>query len=130
MKRADRKKAVRAWQAEQATAARGDAVIRHRRWFFVVHLSPARRIGAGLLYEVQRLDDDGRGVEVARYTDPDADVELCGEAVPTPVLRSAADLPEGQGCYVDESGWEVTPLGHRVAPGVARARGGQDPDRG
>jgi len=129
VKPTDRKKAVRAWQAERAAAAKAGGVVRHQHWFFVVHLSAVRRGTSEAPYEVQLLDEDGRAIEVARFAGPESSVDLRGVAVPSAVLQSAAELPEGQGCYVDEAGWEVTALGHRVAAEVARATGGRKQNR-
>ncbi len=129
MTKADRKKAIRAWQAERAADANRGSVVHHDRWFFVVHVPIARRRAADVPYEVQRLDEHGRGIEAMQFGDPASRVELGGEAVPSAVLRSATELPEGQGCYVDETGWEVTPSGHPVAADVARATGGRGRDR-
>jgi hypothetical protein len=130
VRRADRRKAVRAWQAGNAEAAKADAVVHHERWFFVVHLSGERARRAGAPYEVQLLDDAGRAREVAAFSASDCSVELGGSSVPVGVLRAATELAEGQGCYVDGSGWEVTPVGHRVAPELARATGGLGQNRG
>jgi hypothetical protein len=128
MTRADRKKLLRAWQADDAAAVQRNGVVRHERWYFVVHLGLARRSTPEARYEVQLLDEDGRAIEVATFAALHSSVELGASAVPIDVLRSAMELPEGQGCFVDEAGWELTPHGHRVAADQASVTGGRHRD--
>jgi hypothetical protein len=124
MTRDEKKKALRTWREQQRqTVAEGMRLVRHSRWYFVVHLDAAREATRGGAYEVQLLDEDGRGVEVARYNLPAPEVVLGGTPVPTGVLVAPSHLPVGQGCYVDETGWEVSPWGERLADGVARTTG-------
>jgi hypothetical protein len=111
-------------QAERQRAERAPGVIRHS-WFFVLHLSANQQRDSGYSYEAQSLDDDGKAVEVARYTSFDEGTMLAGKLVPHGVLHAASELPEGQGCFVDATGWEVTPMGVRLDPNAARTTGGQ-----
>ena len=92
----------------------------------MVHLSPEDQEQEGGQFEVQFLDDQGRGEEYAAYTSPGETIILGGSAVPEAVLLAASQLPAGQGCYVDTEGWELTPLGARVAPEKARVIGSRN----
>jgi hypothetical protein len=125
--RPEKKKALKAWrqQHQDEAAARQAQVVRHERWYFLVHLSPEDQERDAGQFEVQFLDEQGRGAEHATYSSPTDAVILGGSAVPESVLSAAGHLPAGQGCYVDTEGWELTPFGARVAPDKARATGGR-----
>ena len=93
------------------------------KWYFVSHLAAAQREALDLAFEVQLLDEKGRGLEVRQFTLPAEEVALGGTRVPSQVLAAAGQLREGQGCYVDRLGWEVDHLGDRLPEGTARTTG-------
>lgn len=63
----------------------------------------------GELFEVQLLDDDGRGVAVARY-DKETSVKLDDVLVPEAVLNAGRVLTEESGDYVDRQGIHTAPF--------------------
>jgi len=79
--------------------------------YFVVRLSPNDRMRKeGWLFEIQLLDDEGRGIEFGYLHGEESEITIAGRQIPPAVILAAHRQAEGQGDYVDSHGRSVPPF--------------------
>jgi hypothetical protein len=81
--------------------------------YFVVRLGQDDRMRKeGWLFEIQLLDDEGRGVEFGYLRGEEQEITIAGERIPPEVVLAARRQTEGQGDYVDAHGRSVPPFAY------------------
>jgi len=79
------------------------------RKFYVLRLPEDQVDSTGKDIEIQLVDNLGVTIAFGLIARMDTHLELDGEAVPTPVIEAARELPIGKGDFVDSAGSSVHP---------------------
>ena len=81
-----------------------------REWYFVRKLDSSERPDRRERFEVQVVDEDGRGEEVGYLAEDTTSLVIGGRAIPSAVIKSAKARVEGQGEYVGPDGQPLPPF--------------------
>lgn len=77
--------------------------------FFIVHLADDEAKQLGGKFEVQLLAHDGRA-NVVIYAREAGPLLVSGVPLSSRALEKVAELPPGQGLYLDQDGTEISPF--------------------
>ncbi|QDT52384.1 hypothetical protein Pan44_03940 [Caulifigura coniformis] len=81
-----------------------------RKVYFILHLEERDRYSSGMRYEIQLLDTYGQTIARGCVDDQANSLELQGCSIPQPVIEAARKQAIGNGDYVDEAGYSVSPF--------------------